>query len=266
MYVTMRGGSHLRVVGFTPEGDQVRVAMPEGAFVVPRSEIVSVVRVPKPGDVPEAWLSILVTEADDAPAAAPASSGLVPAAPRPRLPYSGSDRPHYVRLLSGQLLQVDGFWVEDGQFRFRRLGGIVGIALGEIARLFPDETAPVRGRTPVRFARQLAPDLLEVGVRSGSHRVRLVGVTPVDGLDDGHHPPGLALEPGAILHLEFDRQRYDAEGNWLAYVFLPSGRMLNAELIRLGLARPTADGRNARYLDLFHEMAGGTSAAPADPE
>jgi hypothetical protein len=144
----------------------------------------------------------------------------------------------------------------------------VGVALGEIARLFPDEIAPVRGRTPVRFARQLAPDLLEVGVRSGAHRVRLVGVTPVDGRDgreNGHHP-ALTLEPGTILYLEFDRLRYDAEGNWLAYVFLPSGRMLNAELIRLGLARPAADGRNARYLDLFHEMAGGTPVPPIDPE
>jgi hypothetical protein len=68
--------------------------------------------------------------------------------------------------------------------------------------------------------------------------------------------PWPQLEPGLIVYLEFDRQRYDAEGNWLAYVFLPNGRMLNAELVRLGLARPVADGRNARYLDLLHEMAG----------
>jgi hypothetical protein len=37
--------------------------------------------------------------------------------------------------------------------------------------------------------------------------------------------------------------------------------MLNAELIRLGLARPAGDGRNARYLDLLHEMA----SAPPPP-
>jgi hypothetical protein len=31
--------------------------------------------------------------------------------------------------------------------------------------------------------------------------------------------------------------------------------MLNAELIRLGLARPRPDGRNLRYVDLFQELA-----------
>ena len=54
-------------------------------------------------------------------------------------------------------------------------------------------------------------------------------------------------------------------------MFLPNNRMLNAELIRLGLARSLADGRNLRYLDLFHELAtgdlpdgAGTSSASAD--
>jgi micrococcal nuclease len=58
-----------------------------------------------------------------------------------------------------------------------------------------------------------------------------------------------------VVYLEFDRQRYDGGGDWLAYVFLPNGRMLNAELVRLGLARPRPDGRNLRYLDLFQELA-----------
>jgi len=57
-----------------------------------------------------------------------------------------------------------------------------------------------------------------------------------------------------VLHLEFDRERYASDGDWLAYVYLPSGRMLNAELIRVGLARPHAEPRNIRYLDLFQEV------------
>ena len=69
--------------------------------------------------------------------------------------------------------------------------------------------------------------------------------------------PWRHLDRGTSVYLEFDRQRYDAQGNWLAYVFLPNNRMLNAELVRLGLARPLADGRNLRYLDLFHELATG---------
>jgi len=258
-YVTMRGGRNLRVVGFKPEGDRVRVSVPDGTFTVPRSEIVSVVRVPPGADVPEAWLSVLATEADDA-GADPTSSGLVPAAPDPRLPYPSSDRPHFVRLANGQLMRVEGFWVEDGEFRFRRFGGLIGVALHEVIRLFPEEIAPVRGRTPVRFVRRVAPDLVEVSVRSGYHRVRLVGVEALGGTWTAQSPWS-ALERGAIIYLEFDRQRYDGEGNWLAYVFLPDGRMLNAELIRLGLARPASDDRNVRYLDLFHEMAGAEAAA-----
>jgi len=259
LYLTMRGGGNLRVATLTPEGERVRVSLANGSFTVPRSEVVSVVRVPPGSDVPEAWLSVLVTDAEDGGG----SSGLVPAAPDPRLPYQSSDRPHFLRLANGQLMRVEGFWVEDGEFRFRRLGGIVGVAMNEVLRLFPEEIAPVRGRTPVRFVRRLASDLLEVNLRSGHHRVRLVGVEPAEGTWTAESP-WRQLEPGLIVYLEFDRQRYDAEGNWLAYVFLPNGRMLNAELIRLGLARPVADGRNARYLDLLHEMAG--AEPPAERE
>ncbi len=256
LYLTMRGGGNLKVVGLTPQGDSVRVAVPSGSFTVPRSEILGVVRVPPGSEVPEAWLSLQAGDeaADGAPAAR--SAGLVPASPDPRLVYQASDRPHVLRLATGQLMRVEAFWVEDGELHFRRLGGVVSVALNEVLRVFPDELAPVRGRTPVRFARWLGRDLLEVAVRSGYHRVRLLGVAPLDARTTANGRVRTALERGDLVHLEFDRQRYDADGNWLAYVFLPSGRMLNAELIRLGLARPASDGRNVRYLDLLHEVAG----------
>jgi endonuclease YncB( thermonuclease family) len=56
------------------------------------------------------------------------------------------------------------------------------------------------------------------------------------------------------VHLEFDRERSAPDGDWLAYLYLPNGRMLNAELIRVGLAHPRAEARNVRYLDLFEEL------------
>jgi endonuclease YncB( thermonuclease family) len=62
------------------------------------------------------------------------------------------------------------------------------------------------------------------------------------------------VEHGLLVHLEFDRERSLPDGEWLAYVYLPSGRMLNAELIRAGLARPRAETQNIRYLDLFQEI------------
>src|SRR5262249_30495172 len=244
--VTMGVGSDLRVARLTPEGDRVRVSVSNGSFTVPRSEIVSVVRVPAGSEVPEVWLSVLVTDPEDRAAA---GAGLLPPTPGPRLPSPSSDRPYFLRLANGQLMRVDGFWVEDGEIRFRRFGGIVGLALSEVVRAFPGGLAPGSGRTPVRFVQRLATALLEVSVRSGSRRVRLVGIDPLEGTWT-EESPWRQIEPGSIVYLEFDRQRYDAEGNWLAYVFLPNGRLLNAELIRVGLARPAGDGRHAREPDL----------------
>ncbi|MGH7318623.1 MAG: hypothetical protein ACRELA_03205 [Candidatus Rokuibacteriota bacterium] len=279
LYVTLRGGGDLKATAVTAEGERVRVSVPDGSFTVPRSDILGVVRVPQGLDTPEAWISVVMTgRAEDVPArteATPTSDGRVdppaveparteperpaPAATAPsgpRIPYPSSDRPHFVRFASGQLMRLDGFWIEDGQLRFQRLGGMIGVALGEVLRLIPEEIAPVKGRTQVRFAKRLAPDLIEVRVRSGLQRVRLLGLTPTDGTRTAESP-WRHLEEGTIVYLEFDRQRYDAQGNWLAYVFLPNHRMLNAELIRLGLARPLVDGHNVRYLDLFHELTTG---------
>jgi len=264
LYVTMQGGASVKATAVTPEGDRVRVTVPDGSFTLPRADVVGVVRVPSGLGTPEAWLSLVATEG----VADRADNGVRPAEPmplpqatsQPRVPSASSDRPHLLRLANGQLLRVDGFWIEDGEIRFQRFGGLVGVALSEVLRLIPEEITPVRGRTPVRFAQQLGPDLLEVRVQSAAQRVRLIGVEPVPGTRTSENP-WERLERGLVLYLEFDRQRYDTGGDWLAYVFLPNGRMLNAELIRLGLARPRPDERNLRYLDLFHEIAVAKPAA-----
>jgi endonuclease YncB( thermonuclease family) len=68
-----------------------------------------------------------------------------------------------------------------------------------------------------------------------------------------------------VLQLEFDRQRFEPGGDWLAYVYLPGGRMLNAELIRLGLARPRPEPHNVRYVDLLHEIWTTRAGGPPPP-
>ena len=165
------------------------------------------------------------------------------------------------------MIQVDGFWLEAGEIRFRRLGGVVGFALGEIARLLPQEAEPVRGQLAARFVRRLGPDRVEVRLRQELRRVRLIGVEPVSPAPPGSpasgdraiEDPWVGLDPGLLVRLEFDRERSGPEGDWLAYLYLPSGRMLNAELIRVGLARPRTDRQNLRYADLFE----GLGPAPA---
>jgi hypothetical protein len=156
-------------------------------------------------------------------------------------------------------MQVDGFWLEAGEIRFRRLGGVVGFALGEIARLLPQEVTSVRGRLPARFVRRLAPDRVEIRLREGLKAVRLIGIEPVGAIaaptgDPALDDPWAALDGGPLVHLEFDRDRSGPDGDWLAYLYLPNGRMLNAELIRVGLARPRVDPRNLRYVDLFEDL------------
>src|SRR5262249_43152569 len=261
LIVTTRDGASVRAQAVTAEGNRLRVTVPDGSFTLARSDVIGIVRIPPSPGRPEAWLTALVNgAADTAPdadtrqdAAPPTSSGgnpgtngqdagrstaVVPAsasAPTPTPPIpSRSAGPHLLRLVNGQVLRVDGFWIEGNEIRFQRMGGMVGMALSEVARLIPEGLAPVAGRTAVRYGSQLGPDILEVRVRSGVQRVRLIGIEPIPDVHT-EDDPWQTLSAGIVVYLEFDRQRYDGAGDWLAYLFLPSGRMLNTELIRAGL-------------------------------
>ena len=117
------------------------------------------------------------------------------------------------RLGNGQVLRVDGFRIEEGEILFRRLGGMVGVALNDVARLLPEPMRPVIGRTPVRYAQELGPDFLEVRGRSGAQRVRLIGLEPVAGTRVAESSWN-TLFRGLVVYLEFDRQRYDKDGSW----------------------------------------------------
>ncbi len=259
LYVTTRSGAALRVTQVGTAGSEVRVRTPEGSLTMPRADLVGVVRVPAPPAQPEAWITLWN---QDGGAARPT---LPPELRPPTRPPALSNRPHLLQLASGVVIQVDSFWLEGGEIRFRRLGGIVGFALGEVARLLPQEVESVRGRLAARFVRRLGPDRLEVRLGNEPRRVRLIGVEPVPGAAEGLDDPWAGLDRGLLVHLEFDRERSGAEGDWLAYLYLPSGRMLNAELIRVGLARPRSDGRNLRYLDLFEELVRKDAPPPPAP-
>jgi hypothetical protein len=253
-YVATRGGATVKATAVGATGNEVRVSTPEGSLTFHRTDLVGVVRVPPAPATPEAWITLWGADADSPGAARPGAAQAVPPPPAP-VPTL-TDRPHLLHLASGVVLQVDGFWLEAGEIRFRRLGGVVGFALGEIARLQPQEVGPVQGRLAARFVRQLGPDRIEVRVGRGLERIRLIGVDPVVS-DRELEDPWAGLEKEHPVRLEFDRERYAPDGTWLAYVYLPNGRMLNAELIRVGLARPRAEAQNVRYLDLFQEISTG---------
>ncbi len=269
LYVTTRGGATVRARAVSAEGRQVRVDTSEGSLAFPRADLVGVLRLAVGAAPSEAWITLIAPDGAGggdaagvgtgpaggpapATAAAPGAGVQPAAAPIPAV----SDRPHLLQLAGGTVIQIDGFWIEDGEIRFRRLGGVVGFALREIVRLLPQEAMAPGTRTMARFVRQVGPDRLEVRLEQGLQRIRLIGIEPVP---DAHpdEDPWATLARGLGVALEFDRQRYAPDGDWLAYVYLPSGRMLNAELIRVGLARPRVDPHNVRYVDLFEEVAAG---------
>jgi hypothetical protein len=258
LYVTTRAGA-IRATQVGTAGAEVRIRTSQGSLSLPRTDMVGVLRVPAPPGQPEAWIT-LWGAADGGPVGGEA----VAAAPSPApqaLPEL-SNQPHLLQLASGVVVQVDGFWIEGGELRFRRLGGIVGFALSEIVKLLPQEAEPSQGRLAARFVRRVGPDRLEVRVGQDLQRIHLIGIDPVadDGVGDD---PWATLQRGLLVHLEFDRKRYEPDGHWLAYLYLPNGRMLNAELIRVGLARPRTDGQNLRYVDLFEDV--GRKNTPPSP-
>jgi hypothetical protein len=258
LYVATRSGANVGAtsVGAVPSSSEVRVSTSEGSLTLQRADVMGVLRVPAAPAAPEAWIT-LGGRADGTLVGDPPVTSPPDNAPATLPPLT--DRPHLLQLANGVVIQIDGFWLEAGEIRFRRLGGVVGFALGEIARLLPQEVASVRGRLPARFVRRLGPDRVEVRLRGGLKGVRLIGIEPIGAEspsagDLGLEDPWAALDGGLLVHLEFDRERSGPDGDWLAYVYLPNGRMLNAELIRVGRARPRVDPRNLRYVDLFEDL------------
>ncbi len=72
------------------------------------------------------------------------------------------------------------------------------------------------------------------------------------------------LAEGEPVRLEFDIQRRDHDNNIMAYVILPNGKLLNAEVLRAGYAHlklippnmKYADKLRAAYQQARHEMRG----------
>lgn len=94
-----------------------------------------------------------------------------------------------------------------------------------------------------------------VAIESGQ-KVRLLGIDAPELEKEGRPAEFLAhqakaelakLVQGRRVRLEYDRLRYDQYGRLLAYLFLPDGVMVNAELVRQGLARVYVIPPNLRH-------------------
>ena len=93
-------------------------------------------------------------------------------------------------------------------------------------------------------------------VLAGGAKVRVLGLDAPEMERDGHPADFLAHKAKAVLAdltlnktiaLEYDRLRYDHYGRLLAYLWLPDHTLVNAELVRQGLARVYFITPNLRY-------------------
>jgi micrococcal nuclease len=93
-------------------------------------------------------------------------------------------------------------------------------------------------------------------ILTGGGKVRYLGIDAPEMPKDGQPEEFLASEAkeenarlvyNQTLRLEFDLERYDQYGRLLAYLFLPDGKMVNAELVRRGLARVYLIPPNLHY-------------------
>ncbi len=107
-------------------------------------------------------------------------------------------------------------------------------------------------------------DTLVIQMGGRQETVRLIGVDtpetvhPTIGVQRGG-PEASAftrrlLPPGTRVTLELDVQQRDRYGRLLAYVYLPDGRMLNAELLREGMAQLLTVPPNVRYVERFTQL------------
>lgn len=63
-----------------------------------------------------------------------------------------------------------------------------------------------------------------------------------------------SLVGGKRVRLEFDVEKKDRYGRLLAYVYLPDGKMLNAELLREGYAQIYTFPPNVKYIEMFRKL------------
>ncbi|MGD9014808.1 MAG: thermonuclease family protein [Candidatus Omnitrophota bacterium] len=62
------------------------------------------------------------------------------------------------------------------------------------------------------------------------------------------------LVEGKRVRLEFDVERFDKYGRWLAYVYLQDGTFVNAKIIQEGYASLLTIPPNVKYAALFREL------------
>ena len=127
------------------------------------------------------------------------------------------------------------------------------------------------GPANARVTHVVDGDTIDVAMPDGDEEtVRYIGIdtpetvkpdTPVQCGGPKAHAVNERLVGGRSVTLRFDAERRDVYGRLLAYVYLPAARpgghplFVNAELVRLGLARTLTIPPNDSFASLFARLA-----------
>ncbi len=100
-------------------------------------------------------------------------------------------------------------------------------------------------------------------VLENGERVRLIGVDTPETVHPSKPVQYFGKEASAFtknliegkqVRLEYDVQKQDRYGRLLAYVYLPDGTFVNAELVKQGYAQVSTYPPNVKYVDLFARL------------
>ena len=130
-----------------------------------------------------------------------------------------------------------------------------------LAGLWPSVSKPRAVETQQAVVQRVSDG--DTVVLIDGRRVRYIGMdTP-----ELHHPTkpvqyyareaaefNRQLVEGKQVRLEYDLERKDKYGRTLAYLYLPDGTFVNAELVRQGYAHTLTIPPNVRYADQFTQL------------
>jgi micrococcal nuclease len=126
----------------------------------------------------------------------------------------------------------------------------------------PISPAPTPARTQAQVLRVIDGDTIEVSIGDKTYKVRYIGVDtpetehperPTEPMGKEAAAKNEELVGGKVVELEKDVSETDKYGRLLRYVWV-GDLMVNAELVRLGLAQVSTYPPDVKYQDLFLQL------------
>ena len=112
------------------------------------------------------------------------------------------------------------------------------LAYHKVVRVYDGDRVLLENGSQVRYLGMDTPEIDHEGGRS-------------DVMAEEAGDVNRKLVEGRHVRPEYDQEKVDSHGRRLAYLFLPNGEMVNAVLVRRGLAHVMSIHPNLKYRDLL---------------